>query len=82
MVQSTVLYLHQSFSAGDEAFSSARMVSLITQQGNARVGAMSKLLRDPYFEVRVKCLLMLTALRPCLEYAAEVLAPNTAQFRA
>ena len=26
----------------------------ITQQGNARVGAMSKLLRDPYLTVRVK----------------------------
>ena len=43
---------------------------------------MSKLLRDPYLTVRVKRLLMLTALRPCLEYAAEVLAPNTAQSRA
>ena len=33
-------------------------------------------------DLRVKRLLMLTALRPCLEYAAEVLAPNAAQSRA
>jgi hypothetical protein len=52
------------------------------KQGNARVAAMKPLFTDAYLTVRVKRLLLLTALRPCLEYASEVLVPTTTQSRA
>lgn len=54
----------------------------VIKQGNARVAAMKPLFTDAYLTVRAKRLLLLTALRPCLEYASEVLVPTTAQSRA
>ena len=54
----------------------------VVKQGNARVAAMKPLFTDAYLTVRVKRLLLLTALRRCLEYASEVLLPSTAQSRA
>ena len=43
---------------------------------------MKPLLKDAHLTMRIKRLLMLTALRPCLEFASEVLVPNNAQCRA
>ncbi len=43
---------------------------IIIKQGNARVAAMKPLLRDAHLTMRIKCLLMFTALRPCLEFAS------------
>ncbi len=54
----------------------------VVKQGNARVAAMKPPFIDAYLTVRVKRLLSLTALRPCIEYASEVLVPTTAQSRA
>lgn len=54
----------------------------IIKQGNARVAAMKPLLKDAHLTMRIKRLLMLTALRPCLEFASEVLVPNSVQCRA
>ena len=47
------------------------------KQGNAQVAAVTPLFRDAYLTVRIKRLLLLTALRPCLEYASDVLVPTT-----
>ena len=54
----------------------------VIQQGNARVTAMRGLLSDPYLTVKVKCMLMTSALRPVLEYACEVLEPSASQVKA
>ena len=54
----------------------------VITQGNARVLQMGKLLRDKHLLVRVKRVLTLTALRPLLEYAAEVLVPTKEHARA
>ena len=54
----------------------------VITQGNARVLQMGKLLRDKHLSVRVKRVLTLTALRPLLEYAAEVLVPTKEHARA
>ena len=43
---------------------------------------MGKLLRDKHLSVRVKRMLLLTALRPLLEYGAEVLVPTREHDRA
>ncbi len=43
---------------------------------------MGKLLRDKHLSVRVKRMLILTALRPLLEYGAEVLVPTREHARA
>ena len=54
----------------------------VITQGNARVLQMGKLLRDKHLSVRVKRMLVLTALRPLLEYGAEVLVPTREHARA
>ena len=54
----------------------------VIQQGNARVAAMKPLLKDAHLTIRIKRLLMLTALLPCLEFASEVLVPSSVQCRA
>ena len=54
----------------------------IIKQGNARVAAMEPLLTDAHLTMRIKRLLMLTALRPCLEFASEVLVPSRVHCRA
>ena len=54
----------------------------IIKQGNARVAAMKPLLTDAHLTMRIKRLLMLTALRPCLEFASEVLVPSRVHCRA
>ena len=54
----------------------------VITQGNARVLQMGKLLRNKHLSVRVKRVLTLTALRPLLEYAAEVLVPTKEHARA
>ena len=53
----------------------------VITQGNARVLQMGKLLRDKHLSVRVKRMLILTALRPLLEYGAEVLVPTREHIR-
>ena len=50
-------------------------IKQVITQGNARVLQMRKLLRDKHLSVRVKRMLVQTALRPLLEYGAEVLSP-------
>ena len=57
------------------------MKQVITQ-GTARVLQMERLLRDKHLSVRVKRMLVLTALRPLLEYGAEVLVPPREHYRA
>ena len=52
------------------------------KQGNVRVAAMKPILRDAHLTMRIKRLLMLTALRPCLEFASEVLVPSRKHCRA
>ena len=54
----------------------------IIKQGNARVAAMEPLLTDAHLTMRIKRLLMLTALRPCLAFASEVLVPSRVHCRA
>ena len=54
----------------------------VITQGNTRVLHMGKLLRDKHLSVRVKRMLILTALRPLLEYGAEVLVPTREHARA
>ena len=54
----------------------------VVRQGNAHFAAMKPLFTDAYHTVPVNRLLLLTALRPCLEYASEVLVPTTSQSRA
>ena len=43
---------------------------------------MRGLLSDPYLTIKVKCLLMTSALRPVLEYACEVVEPSASQVKA
>ena len=43
---------------------------------------MKPLLIDAHLTMRIKRLLMLTALRPCLEFASEVLVPSRVHCRA
>ena len=57
-------------------------IKQVITQGNARVLQMGKLLRDKHLSVRVKRMLVHTALRPLLEYGAEVLVPTTQHARA
>ena len=57
-------------------------IKQVIAQGNARVLRMGKLLRDKHLSVRVKRMLILTALRPLLEYGAEVLVPTKEHARA
>ena len=54
----------------------------VITQGNPRVPQMVRLLRDKYLSVRVKRMLVFTALRPLLEYGAEVLVPTRERCRA
>ncbi len=54
----------------------------IIKQGNARVAAMKPLLRDAHFTMRINRMLLLTALRPCIEFASEVLIPSSVHWRA
>ena len=54
----------------------------VITQGNARVLQMGRLLRDKHLSLRVKRMLVLTALRPLLEYGAEVLVPTREHCRA
>ena len=51
-------------------------IKRVITQGNARVLQMGRLLRGKHLSVRVKHMLVLTALRPLLEYGAEVLVPT------
>jgi hypothetical protein len=57
-------------------------IKQVIAQGNARVLRMGKLLRDKHLSVRVTRMLILTALRPLLEYGAEVLVPTREHARA
>ena len=57
-------------------------IKQVVTQGNARVLQMGRLLRDEHLSVRVKRMLVLTALRPLLEYGAEVLVPTSEHCRA
>ena len=57
-------------------------IKQIITQGNARVLQMGRLLRDKHLSVRVKRMLVLIALRPLLEYGAEVLVPTREHCRA
>ena len=56
--------------------------SQVITQGNAHVLQMGKLLRDKHLSVRIKHTLVQTALRPLLEYGAEVLVPIAQHVRA
>ena len=51
-------------------------IKQVITQGNARVLQMGRLLRDRHLSVRVKRMLVLTTLRPLLEYGVEVLVPT------
>ena len=57
-------------------------IKQVITQGNARVLQMGRLLRDKHLSVRVKRMLVLTALRPLLEHGAEVLVPTREHCRA
>ena len=57
-------------------------IKQVIARGNARVLQMGKLLRNKHLSVRVKRMLILTALRPLLEYGAEVLVPTREHARA
>ena len=57
-------------------------IKQVITQGNARVLQMGKLLRDKHLSVRVKRTLVQSALRPLLEYGAEVLVPTREHDRA
>ena len=57
-------------------------ISQVITQGEVRILQMGKLLRDKHLSVRVKRMLTFTALRPLLEYGAEVLVPTREHARA
>ena len=56
-------------------------IAQVIKQGCARVAGMTRLLKDPFLSIPVKRCLMLTALRPLLEYGAEVLTFTSVQSR-
>ena len=57
-------------------------IKQVITQGSACVLQMGRLLHDKHLFVRVKRMLVLTALRPLLEYGAEVLVLTAEQYRA
>ena len=57
-------------------------INQVITQGNARVLQMGKLLRDMHLSVRVRRMLVFTALCPLLEHGAEVLVPTKVHTRA
>ena len=57
-------------------------IKQVITQGNAHVLQMGKLQRDKHLSVRVKRILVLTALCPLLEYGAEVFVPTREHCRA
>ena len=74
-------YMHLGVLVSSDGSHDAHLQRII-KQGNARVAAMKPLLGDAHLTMRIKRLLMLTALRPCLEYASEVLVPSSVHCRA
>ena len=74
-------YQHLGITVTPDGRQDTHIRSVITQ-GNARVLQMGKLLRDGHLTMRVKRMLILTALRPSLEYGAEVLVPTGKHVRA
>ena len=57
-------------------------ITQVITQGNARVLQMGKLVHAKHLSVRVRRILILTALRPLPEYGAEVLVPTREHARA
>ena len=74
-------YRHRGITVTPDGRQDTHIKHVITQ-GNARVLQMGKLLRDKHLSVRVKRMLILTALRPLLEDGAEVLVLNREHARA